>query len=289
MKFSKYRNGERDSASLTFSHTLEEVPNPRHFKRHCHDGYELIYVVKGEGSYVVEGEKYKLHPHSLLLLPPHAFHHVEVNNAKPYERFVVNFKETAVPSDIRAVLQRLYDDGNLYGRFYRGDSIPLSVVQSLAAMQEVDLLSGAEANGYVTYLLSSVILRLSINEALVHCEDRKVLGARVIRYLNSHITENISLEELAHRFFVSKFHLCRAFKEHNGVSVLQYITEKRVMHAKHLMELGETAVSAASKAGFGDYSSFYRAHRRVCGVAPRKDKKPVSYTYGTKGDEIGHE
>ena len=38
------------------------------------------------------------------------------------------------------------------------------------------------------------------------------------------------------------------------------------------MEQGETAVSAAAKAGFGDYSSFYRAYRKVLGVSPKENK-----------------
>ena len=111
------------------------------------------------------------------------------------------------------------------------------------------------------------------------------MGSRVVRYLNVHLTEDISLDALAKSFYVSKFHLCRAFKEHNGVSVLQYITEKRVMYARRLVERGETAVSAAAKAGFGDYSSFYRAHRRICGSAPRSNKKLFASnpSFGMKG------
>ena len=216
------------------------------------------------------------------MLPPHAFHHVEVDFSKTYERYVVNFKAAVLPHEARKVLDRMYEDGNFFGRFYKGEGIPSSVVESLMHMQEVENLEGEEADGYILYLLAVVLLRLSVNAPLPYDEKKQVLGARVIRYLNAHLTEDANLENLAKLFFVSKYHLCRAFKEHNGVSVVQYLTEKRVMYAKHLLEQGETAAIAASKAGFGDYSSFYRAHRRICGIAP-KDDKVVAVGYPNRG------
>jgi AraC-like DNA-binding protein len=58
------------------------------------------------------------------------------------------------------------------------------------------------------------------------------------------------------------------------MSVLQYITERRVYLARQRMEQGQTAVSAAMEAGFGDYSSFYRAHLRVLGAPPTAKHLP---------------
>jgi AraC-like DNA-binding protein len=74
--------------------------------------------------------------------------------------------------------------------------------------------------------------------------------------------------QLAKRFFVSKYYLCRAFKKHNGISVHGYVNQKRVMYAKQLIESGETASSAAYRVGFGDYSAFYRAYVKIVGRSP---------------------
>lgn len=285
MVLCRYRYGQGESEEISFSHCVDDTPDPNSFVRHCHDGYELIYVARGRGSHVIEGEEYNLRDGSLLVMAPHAFHHVKIDLSETYERYVLNFKDSILPEEVKGALERMFDGAEQYGRFYEGDSIPVSVVQAIASMREVTSLSGAEAMCYVVSLLSTALLRLSVNLPMLREQEKTVLGARVVRYLNSHLTETISLDALAKSFFVSKFHLCRAFKEHNGVSVLQYLTEKRVMYAKHLVEQGETAVCAAAKAGFGDYSSFYRAHRRICGVAPRSNKNvPVSHhNYGMKG------
>ncbi len=289
MRLSRYKCDAGVSEAISYTHCMDDTPNPNHFFRHCHDGYELIYVSRGQGSYVVEGEEYTLDTCSLLLMPPHAFHYVKIDFSKPYERYIVNFKESALPIEVRDALDRMFEDMDRYGRFYGGADIPAGVVPALLCMEETHRLSAEDARCYAVSLLSAILLRLSLDAPVLPVKEQNALGARVVRYLNAHLTEDVSLDVLAKNFFVSKFHLCRAFKEHNGVSVLQYLTEKRVMYAKHLVEQGEAANHAAAKAGFGDYSSFYRAHRRICGKAPRESKHtPVSSpNYGMKG--VSHE
>ena len=79
-----------------------------------------------------------------------------------------------------------------------------------------------------------------------------------------------TLDDLARRFTVSKFYMCRSFKEHNGISIHGYLTRKRIMIAKSMIEGGTPAVVAAAEVGFGDYSAFFRAYRRIVGHSPRE-------------------
>ena len=85
-----------------------------------------------------------------------------------------------------------------------------------------------------------------------------------------HIDTNETLDDLARRFLVSKFYMCRSFKEHNGISIHGYLTRKRIMIAKSKIESGVPAVTAAAEVGFGDYSAFFRAYRRIVGHSPRE-------------------
>ena len=98
--------------------------------------------------------------------------------------------------------------------------------------------------------------------------DEFELGARVLKYVNEFLVRDLSLDVIAKRFFVSKFYLCRAFKKYTGASIHSYVTHKRVVYAKHLIESGETASGAAYKVGFGDYSAFYRAYVKIFGKPP---------------------
>ena len=94
------------------------------------------------------------------------------------------------------------------------------------------------------------------------------IGAKVARYINTYLDKNITLDEIASKFFLSKYYLCRMFKKYSGVSIHAYINHKRVMYAKQLIDSGENASAAAYKVGFGDYSAFYRAYVKALGKPP---------------------
>jgi AraC-like DNA-binding protein len=57
-----------------------------------------------------------------------------------------------------------------------------------------------------------------------------------------------------------------------GVSIFSYLTTKRIALAQQMLEDGTPAVDAAYQVGFGDYSVFYRAYRKITGESPAKTK-----------------
>jgi len=257
---------------LWLHHTVEPDPDPNDFQRHCHDTYELIYVVHGAGRYIVEGTEYVMKNGTLLLLHPHAFHYVEIESGRLYDRYVIHFKESALLAETRELLSRFESGSFGYGHFYSESCLPAPALRAFSGIDEIGRFSAAEGLLLARSVLSEIIFWLSTSSPEREIDRGEPLGLQVVRYLNAHLTEQNSLDELSRRFFVSKFYLCRAFREHNGVSILQYLTEKRIILAKQLLEEGETAVSAAVKAGFGDYSSFYRAYKKILGSSPKENK-----------------
>ena len=119
-------------------------------------------------------------------------------------------------------------------------------------------------------LIAELVLLLSLADPKTSTKENEPLGARVIKYLNENISSQISLDELAKIFYVSKYYLCRAFRAYNGISIVGYLNGKRAMMAKEMIENGETAANAAFRVGFGDYSSFYRAYRKALGHSPKE-------------------
>lgn len=239
---------------------------------HCHDAYEILFVVSGQGKYVVEGATFDIHPITLMITRPFEYHHVLVDRSTHYERYVLKFKISDLTPDTRERFSVIMsEEPEVSGKYYSSLTIPTEVFSIFDRFEFTSALPDAERSVYASMLLSEIILFLSAcrGEQMVYRDDD--LGAKVIRYLNENIHRNISLDKLARRFFVSKYHLCRAFKKHNGISVHGYINKKRVMYAKRLIDSGETASGAAYRVGFGDYSSFYRAYVKVLGKSPTSD------------------
>ena len=105
-------------------------------------------------------------------------------------------------------------------------------------------------------------------------EPRAIPAAqeKILTHLNEHFTEPITLDDLAERFFLSKHHLNRLFRKATGTTVRDYLINKRVTYVQQLLINGIPATQAASLAGFGDYTSFYRAYVKRFGHSPSADR-----------------
>jgi AraC family transcriptional regulator len=95
--------------------------------------------------------------------------------------------------------------------------------------------------------------------------------ARAIRYLQKHLAEEVTLDDLARAAFCSPFHLSRQFKQATGMTPWQYLIQLRVNHARHLVTAGageRSLADVARAAGFADQSHLTRHMKRLLGVTP---------------------
>jgi len=93
---------------------------------------------------------------------------------------------------------------------------------------------------------------------------------QVKKYIDENVTEDLSLTFISEKFEINKYYLCHLFKAYTGYSLLQYIKNKRLFLAQNYCESGISLLDAAMKAGFKNYSSFYKAWRNEFGEAPSK-------------------
>ncbi len=262
-KRSSYNLGNFD-----WAYKIDKQASDMQDNRHCHDAYEILYIVDGTGTLTVEGTQFDIIPGTLVVIRPLEYHSMTIADGAVYERYIIHFERENLIDDAVRILDDLMAVTEGSGRTYPPSTVSENIMPLLERFEGAQSLPENERAMYIRMLLSELMIFLSLSNGEDISHNEAELGARVIRYLNENITKNISLDRLARRFFVSKFYLCRAFKKHNGISVHGYINRKRVMYAKQLIESGETASGAAYKVGFGDYSAFYRAYVKVVGKSP---------------------
>lgn len=92
------------------------------------------------------------------------------------------------------------------------------------------------------------------------------------KYIDNHFYETINLVDIAKKYHVSKEHLSRLFKKEVGVSVQNYIIEKRIEYSKRLlMRNGMLSIKTISiMSGYLDLQYFYRVFKRKVGITPSK-------------------
>ncbi len=259
-----------DDKPICFSKN-ENVASPEALcKSHCHYSYELLFVMEGEGLFVVEGKEYLLSARSVMITKPLEYHYVKINPDVKYERYLVRFNDADLREDTATVLEELLGSEGEPRSFSFPGMIGDAIVSIYERSQIAASLPKQHAAAYSRILLSELILLFSIANKESNVSYDGDISVRVIKYINEHLhrSRQMSLDFLAQRFFVSKYYLCRVFKKHNGISIHGYIVQKRIMQAKILIESGEQATTAARKVGFRDYSAFYRAFLKTVGVPP---------------------
>lgn len=252
-----------------FWHSYDEHVNPANFYRHCHEFYEIIYVLQGTGRYVVEGNECKLCKNTMMIFRPHEYHYVNLTADQPYERYVLYFDRDFLTGWSEELVEHFENSPHGEGNFYSAADMPISLLSIFEKFDSLQNVPTEQAHKLARFFLSELLVLLSLADPQVNVRENEPLGARVIKYLNDNISSPISLDELAKNFYVSKFYLCRAFKAYNGISIVGYLNGKRAMLAKGMIENGETAANAAFRVGFGDYSSFYRAYKKALGHSPK--------------------
>ncbi len=257
-----------DNEHISFEYTLMQGTHNDLCSDHCHDRYEITYCLSPTGRYIVEGSEHKVVCGTIMLITPMSYHHVMLNGDDNKEFYSLHFSREALPSSILSMLDGITDSGESRGRIFSPDIIPAELIAVFERFSIVRSLPESEGKAYVKNLLSEIVILLSAIKGNGMIASENELGARVAKYINLSIEKNVSLDKLAQRFFVSKYHLCRAFKAYSGTSVHTYINRKRIMHAKMLIESGMTAYHVAERVGFGDYSAFYRAYLKVVGKSP---------------------
>ncbi len=90
----------------------------------------------------------------------------------------------------------------------------------------------------------------------------------VVRFIERHYSDNISLDTVAHYFHVTKEHLSRAFKAHTGRNMTDSIVALRMDKAREAIEGGLPIRQAAELVGYADIAYFYRVFKKQFGVAP---------------------
>ncbi len=247
---------------------------------HHHDFYEVYFFLSGNVSYNIESRSYRLSPGDVLLISPHELHQPIFSPEKQnYERIVlwlnVGFMQqlgTAGQDMTQCFDTRKPAHTNLI----RPDGVTREVMNYLVQqlLREQDSEDFA-ADIYCLSLLAQLLVlvnrtALRAGQGPENRENTDSTVYRILTYINDHYNEELNLDFLANKFFISKYHLSREFGRVVGTSVHRYILQKRLIMARQMMAAGRPTSEVYQHCGFGDYSNFYRAFKKEYQISPRE-------------------
>lgn len=251
---------------MTFNHTKTDTPTQSPFHRHMHSDYEILYFVEGDADYVVESAVYRLQRRDLLLIAPRTYHHLRLRSPSRYERFVINFSEAELGGRLADILPDadcIYNipKDSFINRFFEawGQS------EELFGKEELACLIGQNIRPLLLFL------KHNPPKESLPIRQNPTLEA-ILHYIEEHPEESISAESLSSQFYVSVSWIVHIFQKHLGISLMQYVSKKKMLYAQELIRSGLVPTEVAQHCGFENYATFYRQYKKIIGRTPKEDK-----------------
>lgn len=254
--------------------------------RHTHNYYEFYFFLEGDISIQIDKETFPIKHGDILLVPPMIPHRPIIHSLEiPYRRFVF-----WVSCDYWNYLMQISPDYGYLMQYvqtsrqyiFHNDPITFNTVQSkiLRLLEEIHS-ERFGRSAQISLCVNDLVLclnRLIYERTVPHPQNEELdLYQQLLKYIEQHLDEDLSLETLSKKFYVSKYHIAHIFTDNLGISIHQYITKKRLTLCREAI-LGKSSITEVYMTfGFGDYSSFYRAFKKEYGISP-KDYRDMHIT-----------
>lgn len=255
-----------DHKQISFRHRTTTGEVGMHAALHCHNYFEIIYLVSGDVAHVVEGRHYRVKAGDLILVRPSTAHYLEILSEEPYTRYNILFDPER--HGIPAALQLPKD-------LEVADISHNSLLKDL--FSRLDVYAQAEQADF------EVLLRLLLNELCMnlllfpegqqtHQPIQSPILTRVLDYINENLFRIQSIEQVAQELFLSPSHLYALFRNTLRKSPKKYILEKRLVAAQRKIQAGGKPTAVCWECGFREYATFYRNFVAYFGYSPSEER-----------------
>ena len=257
----------------------------KEFDYHYHEFNKIIIFLSGNVTYIIEGRTYHLKPYDILLVNNHDIHKPIIDSNSTYERIVIW-------ADTNFVKEHSDDNCNLEECFKYAIKNDINLIRLKPDLQNelISLLTKLETSINSQEFGSRILSNAYLIEFLVYI-NRLILGNNniieanecdsiddnqineILKYINANLNEPLTVDDIANRFYISRYYLMHRFKEQTGYTLHNYISQKRLILAKELLLNNESVMKVSEKCGFIDYSSFLRSFRKMYGTTPKDFSK----------------
>ncbi|MFC6605084.1 AraC family transcriptional regulator [Ectobacillus funiculus] len=252
---------------------------------HRHDAYEIYYMSKGERLYFIKERTYHVKAGDLVLVNMYDLHKTTEAYSPNHERILINFKSDYIQRMANGMEESFYE---IFQKFpvLRLNIKEQGAVESILRKMIEEYEDKTE--GYQTYL------RLLLVELLLyiyrHIKKNKIEPieypnslhekvSEIVRYINSHYMDVLTLQSLSKQFHISPYYLSRVYKEVTGFSFVEYLNQVRINEAQKLLKTTNLNVtSIAEKVGYENPTHFGRVFKTITGTSPLKYRKNGSGT-----------
>lgn len=250
----------------------------------------IIYMHSDGGSIVTAERNYPITKGCLCFIGSDKFHYTLPDDPQAYDRSKTFFSNAVLEKILAALPADLHFD-----RVFTTTSLVYAQIDSelRAEVEErfAEINRYADDGFYGQAIAFSCWIRLLIDlhkNAAENIASPSDEMQKAIEYINRHISEDMSIDEICAAVHMSKYHFCRKFKKTVGLTVMNYILKTRIISAKSMLQSEALPIGEISeRCGFSSMSYFCRVFKENLNCTPLqyRKKNAVSNTGKTAGNE----
>lgn len=245
--------------------------------QHYHDTYEIYLQLSGKRYLFYDNTCYTLERGDLAIFAPFDIHYAESRESDYYERYVVNFRLED--------MSKILDSGEFH--LLKQKINPCVVHLTEDRTQKVfELIKRVDEYYNRKGLFSDKLVYLAMLQLFVYvaeCIDDETATdgekispqiIEVMKYINKHYAEDLNLDNISDIACMSKYHLCRKFKEATGATLLQYINNVRLTKVHSMLINTDMPIEEIAECtGFSSSMQLTRVFKSVYNIPPRTFRK----------------
>lgn len=243
---------------------------------HIHYHAEILYLVHGQVSLMIDNRGYELKDGDLALVMPNEIHSVGGSSDADY--MIIQFSPDILP-DLKRKLNECMLKNSVVNE-QKLSSLSISMLQTLDREYTEDIEKFNQdypkqtAKGIIMVLLPDM---LAHNTILRKIDKNKIpMCQTVVNYVEQHYREDLSLSYLADMLGLNKSYLSRAFSANLNISLTEYITNRRLEYAENrIRQSAESITDILYDAGFSSERTFYRCFKKRYGFTPARLREHI--------------
>jgi len=252
----------------------------RHFSvkyPHRHDFFEVLYLSKGSGFHIIDGNKYEIQPPCVFFMSPGQAHKIEFSN--DIEGYIFIFT-----SEFYLINQTNQNRLIEFPFFFtiRQENRPLMLeskqdVQFLETLFKKGIAEIEKREKFSVELLRSVLDLVLTSCAVLYKPDENLLPKgkgnivvkKFLQLVEENYQNNLTVNEYADKLSITPNHLTQTVNQLTGKTSSQIIKAKQVLEIKRLLVHTNLSVTEiAGQLNFPDQSYFTRFFKRETGISP---------------------
>lgn len=250
------------------------VSKPPKLDMHTHSYYEILYFNSGDACYMIGDKTYHAESGDIFVKEPGENHCIIFNSDIEYKRHFVQISErmmNTIPYEIRENIVDFICCGHghipaFLVKKYRLGSYYQLINYNIAGKKPLSSFNDFMVRTYIMQL--AAVLGAIPREEILNFSEEKPVITEIKTFINDNTSEILSLDNIAERFYMSKYYMCHMFRDETGMTIKDYIAAQKIAKACELMRNGVVASEVQKLCGFNDYSTFYRTFKKYMGISP---------------------